>query len=93
MSTSDRRAGSPKSCCVTQSSVLVPTAASLSNGLLHLSGPVSLRGLCPASPSLTIDTRSGQLLKACLRLVSAVLNEISDEWLTGRTYLTSQASE
>ncbi len=25
---------------------------------------------------------------ACLRLVSAVLNEISEEWLTGRTYLT-----
>jgi transposase-like protein len=25
---------------------------------------------------------------SCLRLVSAVLNEISDEWLTGRTYLT-----
>ena len=25
---------------------------------------------------------------SCLRLVSAVLNEISEEWLTGRTYLT-----
>jgi transposase-like protein len=25
---------------------------------------------------------------SCLRLVSAILNEISDEWLTGRTYLT-----
>ncbi len=25
---------------------------------------------------------------SCLRLVSAVLNEISDEWLTGRTYMT-----
>jgi len=25
---------------------------------------------------------------SCLRLVSAVLNEISDEWLTGRIYLT-----
>jgi len=25
---------------------------------------------------------------SCLRLVSAVLSEISDEWLTGRTYLT-----
>jgi putative transposase len=30
---------------------------------------------------------------SCLRLVSAVLNEISDEWLTGRTYLTFQGSE
>jgi putative transposase len=29
---------------------------------------------------------------SCLRLVSAVLNEISDEWLTGRTYLTFQGS-
>jgi transposase-like protein len=27
---------------------------------------------------------------SCLRLVSAVLNEISDEWLTGRTYLPFQ---
>ncbi len=25
---------------------------------------------------------------SCLRLVSAILNEISDEWLTGKTYLT-----
>ncbi len=24
---------------------------------------------------------------SCLRLVSAVLNEISEEWLTGRTYI------
>ena len=30
---------------------------------------------------------------SCLRLVSAVLNEISDEWLTGRTYLSFQGSE
>jgi transposase-like protein len=30
---------------------------------------------------------------SCLRLVSAVLNEISDEWLTGRTYLTFEDSE
>jgi transposase-like protein len=30
---------------------------------------------------------------SCLRLVSAVLAEISDEWLTGRTYLTFQGSE
>ena len=30
---------------------------------------------------------------SCLRLVTAVLNEISDEWLTGRTYLTFQGSE
>jgi transposase-like protein len=29
---------------------------------------------------------------SCLRLVSAVFNEISDEWLTGRTYLTFQGS-
>jgi transposase-like protein len=29
---------------------------------------------------------------SCLRLVSAVLNEISEEWLTGRTYLTFEAS-
>src|SRR3990170_8433969 len=29
---------------------------------------------------------------SCLRLVSAVLNEISDEWLTGRTYLTFEGS-
>ena len=29
---------------------------------------------------------------SCLRLVSAVLNEISEEWLTGRTYLTLEAS-
>jgi putative transposase len=29
---------------------------------------------------------------SCLRLVSAVLNEISEEWLTGRTYLTFQGS-
>ena len=27
---------------------------------------------------------------SCLRLVSAVLSEISDEWLTGRTFLTFQ---
>lgn len=27
---------------------------------------------------------------SCLRLISAVLNEISEEWLTGRTYLTPQ---
>ena len=30
---------------------------------------------------------------SCLRLVSAVLAEISDEWLIGRTYLTFQGSE
>jgi len=30
---------------------------------------------------------------SCLRLVSAVLNEISEEWLTGRTYLSFQGSE
>jgi transposase-like protein len=30
---------------------------------------------------------------SCLRLVSAVLAEISDEWLTGRTYLTFQDLE
>ena len=29
---------------------------------------------------------------SCLRLVSAVLNEISEEWLTGRTYLTFEGS-
>lgn len=29
---------------------------------------------------------------SCLRLVSAVLNEISEEWLTGRTYLTFESS-
>ena len=29
---------------------------------------------------------------SCLRLVSAVLNEISEEWLTGRTYLTFEDS-
>jgi putative transposase len=29
---------------------------------------------------------------ACLRLVSAVLCEISDEWLTGRTYLTFEGT-
>ncbi len=27
---------------------------------------------------------------SCLRLVSAILNEISEEWLTGKTYLTFQ---
>jgi putative transposase len=30
---------------------------------------------------------------SCLRLVSAILNEISDEWVTGRIYLTFQGSE
>ncbi len=30
---------------------------------------------------------------ACLRLVSAILNEISEEWLTGRTYLSFQGSD
>jgi putative transposase len=30
---------------------------------------------------------------SCLRLVSAVLNEISDEWVTGRTYLTFQGTD
>jgi len=30
---------------------------------------------------------------SCLRLVSAVLNEISEEWLTGRTYLSFQGSD
>jgi len=29
---------------------------------------------------------------SCLRLVSAVLNEISEEWLTGRTYLIFEGS-
>jgi putative transposase len=29
---------------------------------------------------------------SCLRLVSAVLNEISEEWLTGRTYMTFEGS-
>jgi len=29
---------------------------------------------------------------SCLRLVSAVLNEISEEWLTGRTYLNFEGS-
>lgn len=29
---------------------------------------------------------------ACLRLVSAVLSEISDEWLTGRTYLSFEGA-
>lgn len=28
---------------------------------------------------------------SCLRLVSAVLNEISEEWLTGRTYITFES--
>jgi putative transposase len=30
---------------------------------------------------------------SCLRLVSAVLNEVSEEWLTGRTYLSFQGSD
>jgi len=30
---------------------------------------------------------------SCLRLVSAVLNEISDEWLTGRTYISCEGSK
>jgi len=30
---------------------------------------------------------------SCLRLVSAVLNEISEEWLTGRTYLSFEGSD
>jgi putative transposase len=30
---------------------------------------------------------------SCLRLVSAVLNEISEEWLVGRTYISFQGSE
>jgi putative transposase len=30
---------------------------------------------------------------SCLRLVSAVLNEISEEWLTGRTYLNFEGSD
>jgi len=30
---------------------------------------------------------------SCLRLVSAILNEISDEWLTGRIYLSFQGSD
>jgi transposase-like protein len=30
---------------------------------------------------------------SCLRLVSAILSEISEEWLTGRTYITFQGSE
>jgi putative transposase len=30
---------------------------------------------------------------SCLRLVSALLSEISEEWLTGRTYLSFQGSE
>ena len=30
---------------------------------------------------------------SCLRLVSAVLNEISEEWLTGRTYLCFEGSD
>jgi len=30
---------------------------------------------------------------SCLRLVSAVLAEISDEWLTGRTYLSFEGSD
>ena len=30
---------------------------------------------------------------SCLRLVSAVLSEISEEWLTGRTYLNFQGSD
>ncbi len=29
---------------------------------------------------------------SCLRLVSAVLSEISEEWLTGRTYITFEGS-
>jgi transposase-like protein len=29
---------------------------------------------------------------SCLRLVSAVLNEISEEWLTGRTYISFQGA-
>ncbi|NTV33929.1 MAG: IS256 family transposase [Deltaproteobacteria bacterium] len=29
---------------------------------------------------------------SCLRLVSAILNEISEEWLTGRTYMTFEGS-
>jgi len=30
---------------------------------------------------------------SCLRLVSAILSEISEEWLTGRTYLSFQGSD
>lgn len=30
---------------------------------------------------------------SCLRLVSAILSEISEEWLTGRTYLNFQGSD
>jgi transposase-like protein len=30
---------------------------------------------------------------SCLRLVSAVLNEISDEWVTGRTYISCEGSK
>ncbi len=30
---------------------------------------------------------------SCLRLISAILNEISEEWLTGRTYVTFEDSD
>ena len=29
---------------------------------------------------------------SCLRLVSAILSEISEDWLTGRTYITLEDS-
>ncbi len=37
-------------------------------------------------------SRSFPIKASCLRLVSAVLNEISEEWLTGRTYMTFEGS-
>lgn len=78
-------------------------AANLPEGLMVFSFPGAFRRLLRTTNSVErlhreVRRRARVVSifpnqSSCLRLVSAVLSEISEEWLTGRTYLTFQGSE
>jgi len=72
--------------------------ANIPEGLMVFSFPGAFRRLLRTTngverlhPEVRRDAPYGAVFPnpaSCLRLVSAVLNEISEEWLTGRTYIT-----
>jgi transposase-like protein len=70
-------------------------AASILEGLMIFTFPAAHRRLVRTTNNVErlhreVRRRARPNQASCLRLVSAVLNEISDEWLTGRTHLTFQ---
>jgi putative transposase len=78
-------------------------AANIPEGLMNFSFPVDHRRLIRTTNGVErlhreVRRRARVVSifpnqSSCLRLVSALLSEISDEWLTGRTYLNYQGSD